>query len=166
MVCVCLLSVPLCVSHFACVCVVFNQDSLYRAMENRLKRVKGNADRNKVFRDANSLEFATVCSYVCVSFLCANLCVCAGFEAERAGHRPYGGRTRRNVRNPLFHVLTFVCVCSQKRRQKFSRRRSTHTDADIDFINERNRVFNKKIKRAFDKYTVEIRNNLERGTAL
>lgn len=30
----------------------------------------------------------------------------------------------------------------------------------------RNKHFNKKIKRAYDKYTVEIRQNLERGTAL
>ncbi len=28
------------------------------------------------------------------------------------------------------------------------------------------RVFNKKLARSFDKYTVEIRQNLERGTAL
>jgi len=38
--------------------------------------------------------------------------------------------------------------------------------ADIDYINDRNKHFNKKIKRAYDKYTVEIRQNLERGTAL
>ena len=48
----------------------------------------------------------------------------------------------------------------------FSRRRSEHGAADIDYINDRNKHFNKKIKRAYDKYTVEIRQNLERGTAL
>ena len=37
---------------------------------------------------------------------------------------------------------------------------------DVTSINDRNKFFNKKIKRAFDKYTVEIRQNLERGTAL
>ena len=36
----------------------------------------------------------------------------------------------------------------------------------VDYINKRNMVFNKKISRAFDKYTTEIRQNLERGTAL
>lgn len=55
---------------------------------------------------------------------------------------------------------------SADRRSKFSRRRPVHEGQDIDSINERNRVFNKKIKRAFDKYTTEIRGNLERGTAL
>lgn len=34
------------------------------------------------------------------------------------------------------------------------------------YINKRNRVFNKKVERAFDKYTQEIQQNLERGTAL
>ncbi|OQR92236.1 pre-mRNA-splicing factor syf2 [Achlya hypogyna] len=51
-------------------------------------------------------------------------------------------------------------------RQKFSRRRQHREGEDIDYINERNRVFNKKISRAFDKYTVEIKQNLERGTAI
>lgn len=55
---------------------------------------------------------------------------------------------------------------TENRRGKFSRRRQYYEAADVDFINEKNRVFNKKIKRAFDSYTVEIRNNLERGTAL
>ncbi|CAM9569698.1 unnamed protein product [Laminaria digitata] len=54
----------------------------------------------------------------------------------------------------------------EKRKEAFSRRRSEHGAADIDYINDRNKHFNKKIKRAYDKYTVEIRQNLERGTAL
>lgn len=64
----------------------------------------------------------------------------------------------------------FVCLVSYspqgKRKEAFSRRRSEHSAADIDYINDRNKHFNKKIKRAYDKYTVEIRQNLERGTAL
>lgn len=49
---------------------------------------------------------------------------------------------------------------------KFSRRRAEVPGADVDYINERNKHFNKKIKRAFDKYTVELRQNLERGSAV
>ncbi len=48
----------------------------------------------------------------------------------------------------------------------FSRRRTFVDDAEVGSINERNRVFNKKLERAFDKYTVDIKQNLERGTAL
>jgi len=53
-----------------------------------------------------------------------------------------------------------------ERRSKFSRRRPFREDAAVDYINERNRVFNLKVKRHYEKYTAEIRANLERGTAL
>ena len=52
------------------------------------------------------------------------------------------------------------------RNKKFSRRRAELDGADVDHINSRNAHFNKKIKRAYDKYTIEIKQDLERGTAL
>jgi len=52
------------------------------------------------------------------------------------------------------------------RRTKWSRRRTFHEERDVTYINRRNEVYNKKIERAFDPYTAEIRSNLERGTAL
>lgn len=55
---------------------------------------------------------------------------------------------------------------TEEDRSKWSRRRATHNGDTVDFINGRNEHFNKKIKRAYDKYTVEIRQNIERGTAL
>ncbi|KAH7414907.1 hypothetical protein KP509_14G017200 [Ceratopteris richardii] len=54
----------------------------------------------------------------------------------------------------------------ESKRKSFSRRRRYHEEKDIDSINDRNEHFNRKIERAFGKYTVEIKNNLERGTAL
>lgn len=53
-----------------------------------------------------------------------------------------------------------------EKRNTFSRRRKFHEEKDIDSINDRNEHFNKKIERAFGRYTLEIKNNLERGTAL
>lgn len=53
-----------------------------------------------------------------------------------------------------------------KTRKKFSRRRQHYEGEDVDYINDQNRLFNRKASKAFDKYTVEIRQNLERGTAL
>lgn len=53
-----------------------------------------------------------------------------------------------------------------ERRKKFSRRRTYDDDADVDFINERNSKFNKKLDRYYSEYTAEIKQNLERGTAL
>ncbi|THG99476.1 hypothetical protein EW026_g2866 [Hermanssonia centrifuga] len=52
------------------------------------------------------------------------------------------------------------------KKKKFSRKRNNEDDGDITYINERNRVFNKKIARYYDKYTAEIRASFERGTAL
>ncbi|XP_027087230.1 uncharacterized protein [Coffea arabica] len=54
----------------------------------------------------------------------------------------------------------------EEKRRAFSRRRRYREEKDIDSINDRNEHFNKKIERAFGKYTLEIKNNLERGTAL
>ncbi|KAF7732779.1 hypothetical protein EC973_000052 [Apophysomyces ossiformis] len=51
------------------------------------------------------------------------------------------------------------------KRETRSRDRKETTD-DISWINEKNRVFNQKIARFYDRYTKEIRENLERGTAL
>ncbi|KAI8815123.1 SYF2 splicing factor-domain-containing protein [Cladochytrium replicatum] len=51
-------------------------------------------------------------------------------------------------------------------RDKFSRRRAYHEEDEITFINDRNMRFNKKIGRAYDMYTAEIKASFERGTAL
>eukprot|EP01061_Rhynchopus_euleeides_P009044 TRINITY_DN18206_c0_g1_i1.p1 TRINITY_DN18206_c0_g1~~TRINITY_DN18206_c0_g1_i1.p1 ORF type:complete len:269 (+),score=123.89 TRINITY_DN18206_c0_g1_i1:35-808(+) len=52
------------------------------------------------------------------------------------------------------------------RRGQFSRRRAHNDEGHVDYINDRNQKFNEKLKRSFDNYTTEIRQNLERGTAL
>jgi pre-mRNA-splicing factor SYF2 len=51
------------------------------------------------------------------------------------------------------------------KREKYSRRRM-HNDADIDYVNERNMKFNKKLERFYGEHTAEIKQNLERGTAV
>lgn len=56
-----------------------------------------------------------------------------------------------------------------KRRaeKRNNQKRKIEFDAeDVTSINERNKKFNQKIGRNFDKHTAEIRQNLERGTAL
>lgn len=62
-------------------------------------------------------------------------------------------------------LLLFAIVRIEK-RAKYSRRRAYNDDADIDYINERNAKFNKKAERFYGKYTAEIKQNLERGTAV
>ena len=48
---------------------------------------------------------------------------------------------------------------NQKRKIEFD-------ETDVSYINDRNKKFNRKIGRNFDEHTAEIRQNLERGTAL
>ncbi|KAI1730910.1 SYF2 splicing factor domain-containing protein [Ditylenchus destructor] len=53
-----------------------------------------------------------------------------------------------------------------KKRDQYHRRRMFDPEAPIDFINERNRRFNQKLERYFGKYTEDIKEDLERGTAI
>lgn len=52
------------------------------------------------------------------------------------------------------------------KRKGYSRKREQKAGADVDFINEKNMRFNRKIDAAYGKYTTEIKQNLERGTAI
>ena len=54
----------------------------------------------------------------------------------------------------------------EAKREKYSRRRVHDDDSDIDYINERNMKFNQKLERFYGKYTKDIKDNLERGTAV
>lgn len=51
------------------------------------------------------------------------------------------------------------------RRQK-RRHTDDQEDDHVTYINEKNKQFNKKLSRHYDKYTKEIRDSFERGTAL
>ncbi|KAK0405127.1 hypothetical protein QR680_017810 [Steinernema hermaphroditum] len=53
-----------------------------------------------------------------------------------------------------------------KKREKYHRRRMFDPEAPIDYINERNRKFNDKLERFYGKYTEDLREDLERGTAV
>lgn len=50
-------------------------------------------------------------------------------------------------------------------RSKRSRRRRFNDGEDVDYVNERNMRFNKKLEKFYGKYTDEIKQNFERGTA-
>lgn len=53
-----------------------------------------------------------------------------------------------------------------EKRKKYSRRRMHNDEADIDYINEKNRKLNKKLAMYYDEHTKEIKQALERGTAI
>lgn len=69
--------------------------------------------------------------------------------------------------NTYVHIIFNISfLCRIDKRSKYSRRREFQHDADVDYINERNMKFNRKTARFYDKYTAEIKQNLERGTAI
>ena len=53
-----------------------------------------------------------------------------------------------------------------KASASFSRRRRFNPGEDVSYISETNRTFNKKLSRAYDQFTLDIAQNIERGTAL
>lgn len=63
-------------------------------------------------------------------------------------------------------ALSAEMKADEEARTKFSKRRKFNEQEDVTYINLRNYRFNKKISRAYDKYTEETKDNLERGTAL
>ena len=63
-------------------------------------------------------------------------------------------------------IYVFLSHPRIEKRSKFSRRRQHFDEADIDYINERNKKFNEKAERYYGRYTEEIKQNLERGTAI
>ncbi|RWS17100.1 pre-mRNA-splicing factor SYF2-like protein [Dinothrombium tinctorium] len=52
------------------------------------------------------------------------------------------------------------------RKSRRVKKRILDDEEDIDYINERNMKFNKKLERFYGQYTTEIKQNLERGTAV
>ena len=67
---------------------------------------------------------------------------------------------------PRVDAMAAELEAEQKHRQKFSRHRAFYQDMDINFVNERNRVYNKKLERHFSQYVADIKSSLERGSAL
>lgn len=69
--------------------------------------------------------------------------------SERAGAKRLANEMKRRIEK------------QQNKRQKIE-----FEQTDVSHINQRNQRFNQKISRTYDKATAEIRQNLERGTAL
>jgi hypothetical protein len=63
-------------------------------------------------------------------------------------------------------ALTPAPADREETRKKSHKIKRYDPNADVDYINDRNRKFNEKIARAFDSYTHEIKGNLERGCVL
>ncbi|KAI9917212.1 hypothetical protein PsorP6_013172 [Peronosclerospora sorghi] len=117
---------------------VFNQDSLYKAYKKRLVNLP------------TSKETATSITSLGKDAVYDELAYGKDDKVEQANVERMAQELEERM----------------KGRKNFSRRRRHYEGEDVDYINTRNRIFNHKASQAFDKYTVEIQQNLERGTAL
>ncbi|WCJ39903.1 Pre-mRNA-splicing factor syf2 [Euphorbia peplus] len=119
---------------------VFNQKTLYDAYKKRTKNVEVDLEEYNKMKEADP-EFY-----------------------REASSLQYGKAPK--ISEDKIDKMVKELKDRDEKRTSFSRRRRFHEEKDIDSINDRNEHFNKKIERAFGKYTLEIKNNLERGTAL
>lgn len=117
---------------------VFNEDSLYRAHDKRVNEMGFYPDAYERQKDSVGSD---------AFYAPANL----------VSHKP-----SEDAKDRLAESLKQA----EEKRKKFSRRRIYDEDEQVEWINERNRHFTKKIERAFGEHTREIKGNLERGTAL
>lgn len=119
---------------------VFNQKTLYNAYKKRTKNVEVDLEEYNRMKEADP-EFY-----------------------REASSLQYGKAPK--ISEEKIDKMVKELKDRDAKRNSFSRRRRFHEEKDIDSINDRNEHFNKKIERAFGRYTLEIKNNLERGTAL
>ncbi|KAA8535978.1 hypothetical protein F0562_028456 [Nyssa sinensis] len=119
---------------------VFNQKTLYNAYKKRTKNIEVDIEEYNKMKEADP-EFY-----------------------REASSLQYGKAPK--ISEDKIERMAKELKDREEKRNSFSRRRRFHEEQDVDSINDRNEHFNKKIERAFGKYTLEIKNNLERGTAL
>ncbi|KAL4429581.1 hypothetical protein ABPG77_008630 [Micractinium sp. CCAP 211/92] len=116
----------------------FNQATLYATYEKRTEKIKPDRAEYEAAKAADPEFYRT------------------------ADSLKYGAHGKV----PEANIDRMVAELNERRGKAFSRRRAFNPNKDIDYINERNAHFNKKIERAFGTHTAEIKANLERGTAL
>lgn len=119
---------------------VFNQRTLYKAYKKRAKAMDVDLEEYNKMKEADP-------------------------EFYREASSLQYGKAPKTSEDKIDKMVNELKDRDEKRKA-FSRRRRFHEEKDVDSINDRNEHFNKKIERAFGRYTLEIKNNLERGTAL
>lgn len=133
----------------------FNPDAMYKSYKKRLDKLPANSKTEEGEEEGGEEAPAGAEGVTTVSVL-----------GSLSDNPMNYGRVGADVSEEGLERMAKELADREQARKKFSRRRAFLEGADVDYINEANLKFNKKIKKAFDKYTVEIKQNLERGTAL
>lgn len=119
----------------------FTVEATHRAYEKRLKKLPTNNNNQKSTSNTDTISH---------------------LEENPLDY----GKTSSTISKSGLDRLTKDIEDKEEARKNFSKRRMKFESTDVDYINDRNAIYNKKLKKSFDKYTVEIRQNLERGTAV
>ena len=127
-----------------------NPEGQFRNYQRNLKTVKRSRDSA-----ANDTGATAVDALGTFNPIDAALGTASSQESERQGarrlaqdmHRRYEKRQKREADKRVKELMD-------------------EDNEDVNHINQRNKRFNQKINRTYDKATAEIRQNLERGTAL
>ncbi|KIW04695.1 uncharacterized protein PV09_04429 [Verruconis gallopava] len=72
--------------------------------------------------------------------------------------------TKENLDRLVNDIKRAEEVRLQRRRQR--NKEQLDENGDVTYINHKNKQFNEKLNRFYDKYTADIRENFERGTAI
>ncbi|KAK1748508.1 peptidyl-prolyl cis-trans isomerase, cyclophilin type, partial [Skeletonema marinoi] len=119
----------------------YNPEGQYSNYERNLKAIR--------HRGAESATTTDSYDPTIVSYANSNDATSASKVSERDGAKRLANEMKRRVEKKI----------NKKRKVEFD-------ETDVSYINDRNKKFNQKIGRNFDEHTAEIRQNLERGTAL
>ena len=89
------------------------------------------------------------------------------FDKDLYDDEMENGLSKHKIQNDIKKELLKNDMQQQiENRSKFSRRRKTLEEDEVDYINERNQKYNEKLHRFYGKESKEVKNNMERRTAL
>ncbi|KAJ2719872.1 pre-mRNA-splicing factor SYF2 [Coemansia sp. Benny D115] len=93
----------------------------------------------------------------------------AAYERDKAESSKSSLGALGNEHKPDAHRVELLAKSveeQQRKRAKLHKPSIEKEGEDVSYINDRNARFNRRMNRAYDKHTKEIRDSLERGTAL
>jgi pre-mRNA-splicing factor SYF2 len=92
-----------------------------------------------------------------------------GFMAGTGNATDLWDKERKPSKEAIEKLVNGLKMADRKRNEARSKRlREQQHDGgeDVTYINQKNKLFNEKLKRFYDKYTTDIRESFERGTAI